>query len=231
MSSRSGVLPVYGHVVSWLHSSEKGQISSQAGARIYTQLQSPAGGVQKDECGQSQNLLMTTSWCISCRLLWEVQTFPVSDFQIIPVERLVKGKFQDNFEFVQWFKKFFDANYDGKEYDPLLSRQGQDVAPAPNPGDHFSHKPKRTPGKWNSSAFAARACWALDGSMALTAGKWCEQHDLTAVFFGPSHWSTISKKSWRCESLFRPGLNVRNTTRILQIKVWVLARFTVICVN
>ncbi|KAK9534088.1 hypothetical protein VZT92_009159 [Zoarces viviparus] len=54
--------------------------------------------------------------------------------KIIPVEKLVKGKFQDNFEFVQWFKKFFDANYDGKEYDPLISRQGQDVSPAPNPG-------------------------------------------------------------------------------------------------
>ncbi|NP_001025298.1 microtubule-associated protein RP/EB family member 3a [Danio rerio] len=54
--------------------------------------------------------------------------------KIIPVERLVKGKFQDNFEFVQWFKKFFDANYDGKEYDPIQARQGQDVAPPPNPG-------------------------------------------------------------------------------------------------
>lgn len=64
--------------------------------------------------------------------------------QIIPVEKLVKGKFQDNFEFVQWFKKFFDANYDGKEYDPLQARQGQDMAPPPNPGEHFSHKPKRT---------------------------------------------------------------------------------------
>ncbi|KAM8725883.1 microtubule-associated protein RP/EB family member 3-like [Acanthopagrus latus] len=51
--------------------------------------------------------------------------------KIIPVERLVKGKFQDNFEFLQWFKKFFDANYDGKEYDPLLTRQGQDVTPPP----------------------------------------------------------------------------------------------------
>ncbi|GAA6214936.1 microtubule-associated protein RP/EB family member 3-like isoform X2 [Lates japonicus] len=55
--------------------------------------------------------------------------------KIIPVERLVKGKFQDNFEFLQWFKKFFDANYDGKEYDPLLSRQGQEgTPPPPNPG-------------------------------------------------------------------------------------------------
>ncbi|XP_017196370.3 microtubule-associated protein RP/EB family member 3 isoform X4 [Oryctolagus cuniculus] len=54
--------------------------------------------------------------------------------KIIPVEKLVKGKFQDNFEFIQWFKKFFDANYDGKDYNPLLARQGQDVAPPPNPG-------------------------------------------------------------------------------------------------
>uniref|UniRef100_A0A673HL18 Microtubule-associated protein RP/EB family member 1 n=1 Tax=Sinocyclocheilus rhinocerous TaxID=307959 RepID=A0A673HL18_9TELE len=55
--------------------------------------------------------------------------------KIIPVERLIKGKFQDNFEFLQWFKKFFDANYDGKEYDPQLARQGHEVTPPPpNPG-------------------------------------------------------------------------------------------------
>jgi len=34
----------------------------------------------------------------------------------IPVQRLVKARFQDNFEFVQWFKKFFDANYDGNAH-------------------------------------------------------------------------------------------------------------------
>uniref|UniRef100_A0A3P9L7W6 Microtubule-associated protein RP/EB family member 3 n=1 Tax=Oryzias latipes TaxID=8090 RepID=A0A3P9L7W6_ORYLA len=53
--------------------------------------------------------------------------------KIIPVERLVKGKFQDNFEFLQWFKRFFDANYDGKEYDPILMRQGQEGTPPPPP--------------------------------------------------------------------------------------------------
>ena len=40
----------------------------------------------------------------------------MNNFQVIPVERLIKGKFQDNFEFVQWFKKFFDANYQVKDY-------------------------------------------------------------------------------------------------------------------
>lgn len=40
----------------------------------------------------------------------------------IPVNRLVKSRFQDNFEFLQWFKKFFDANYDGHEYNALETR-------------------------------------------------------------------------------------------------------------
>jgi len=41
----------------------------------------------------------------------------------IPVERLIKARFQDNFEFVQWFKKFFDANYSGNDYDPVEARK------------------------------------------------------------------------------------------------------------
>jgi len=42
--------------------------------------------------------------------------------KVVPVDKLIKGKFQDNFEFLQWFKKFFDANYDGSEYDALAMR-------------------------------------------------------------------------------------------------------------
>lgn len=36
----------------------------------------------------------------------------------------MKGRFQDNFEFLQWFKKFFDANYGGTEYDAVAQREG-----------------------------------------------------------------------------------------------------------
>ncbi|UYV74231.1 MAPRE2 [Cordylochernes scorpioides] len=42
----------------------------------------------------------------------------------VPIDRLIKGRFQDNFEFLQWFKKFFDANYDGREYNALEARSG-----------------------------------------------------------------------------------------------------------
>jgi len=43
--------------------------------------------------------------------------------KIIPIDRLIKGRFQDNFEFLQWFKKFFDANYDGRDYDAMAARE------------------------------------------------------------------------------------------------------------
>lgn len=47
--------------------------------------------------------------------------------KIVPVDKLMKGRFQDNFEFIQWFKKFFDANYGGEDYDPIMARGGQEM--------------------------------------------------------------------------------------------------------
>ncbi|CAH1099518.1 unnamed protein product [Psylliodes chrysocephalus] len=45
--------------------------------------------------------------------------------KLVPIDKLVKGRFQDNFEFLQWFKKFFDANYKGTHYDALGARCGE----------------------------------------------------------------------------------------------------------
>ncbi|CAZ82011.1 unnamed protein product [Tuber melanosporum] len=42
----------------------------------------------------------------------------------IPVERLVKCKFQDNLEFLQWTKKYWDQYYPGGDYDALSRRKG-----------------------------------------------------------------------------------------------------------
>merc|ERR1719300_1119463 len=50
--------------------------------------------------------------------------------QVVEVDKLTKQKFQDNFEFLQWFKKFFDANYQGGEYDAVAARSS---AGAPKP--------------------------------------------------------------------------------------------------
>lgn len=35
----------------------------------------------------------------------------------VDVERLIKGKYQDNLEFLQWMKSFFDSHYNGQAYD------------------------------------------------------------------------------------------------------------------
>lgn len=47
------------------------------------------------------------------------------------MDKLIKGRFQDNFEFLQWFKKFFDANYDGSPYDALEARDGGPLGVGP----------------------------------------------------------------------------------------------------
>lgn len=77
--------------------------------------------------------------------------------KVIPVERLVKGRFQDNLEFIQWFKKFFDANYDGKEYDPVLARQGQDALPPPNHGEQIFNLPKKAASSPSAGAAAPKS--------------------------------------------------------------------------
>ncbi|KAK4188653.1 putative microtubule-associated protein rp eb family member 1 protein [Podospora australis] len=49
----------------------------------------------------------------------------------IPVESLVKCKMQDNLEFLQWTKKFWDQYYPGGDYDAVGRRKG---APVPSGG-------------------------------------------------------------------------------------------------
>ncbi|AEO58164.1 hypothetical protein MYCTH_2305340 [Thermothelomyces thermophilus ATCC 42464] len=51
----------------------------------------------------------------------------------IPVEALVKCKMQDNLEFLQWTKKFWDQYYPGGEYDAVGRRKGAQVAPTTGP--------------------------------------------------------------------------------------------------
>ncbi|KAF1586078.1 UNVERIFIED_CONTAM: Microtubule-associated protein RP/EB family member 3, partial [Eudyptes robustus] len=63
--------------------------------------------------------------------------------KVVPVEKLIKGKFQDNFEFLQWFKKFFDANYDGREYNPAAARNFENL-PSGIEGNSSSRMPLKS---------------------------------------------------------------------------------------
>ncbi|KAE8896374.1 hypothetical protein PF005_g3403 [Phytophthora fragariae] len=52
----------------------------------------------------------------------------------VEVDRLVRGKYQDNLEFMQWFKAFYERNASGQPYDPIAQREKG------KGGAQFTHK-------------------------------------------------------------------------------------------
>lgn len=87
-----------------------------------------------------------------------LHTSSTPPLQIVPIDRLVKGRFQDNFEFLQWFKKFFDANYSGAEpYDALAMRGGEPMGSGGNNAPRGGSNAKRaSPRDINSAKPAPR---------------------------------------------------------------------------
>ncbi|MCJ1284312.1 hypothetical protein MMC26_003643 [Xylographa opegraphella] len=51
----------------------------------------------------------------------------------VPVEALIKCKMQDNLEFLQWTKRFWDQYYPGGDYDALGRRKASGAPPASGP--------------------------------------------------------------------------------------------------
>ena len=45
----------------------------------------------------------------------------------IEVNKLTKAKYQDNLEFCQWLKAYFEKNYNGEPYDAIGRRKGQEL--------------------------------------------------------------------------------------------------------
>ena len=45
----------------------------------------------------------------------------------IEVNKLIKAKYQDNLEFCQWLKAYFEKNYNGEPYDAIARRGGKDL--------------------------------------------------------------------------------------------------------
>ncbi|KAN0064290.1 microtubule integrity protein mal3 [Thecaphora frezii] len=84
----------------------------------------------------------------------------------IPVDRLIRCKMQDNLEFLQWVKKFWDNNFPGNPYDAEGRRAGQVAAPPPLLGAttvgaaRSSAASARTPVRASPAATARRAVGA-----------------------------------------------------------------------
>ncbi|XP_037812871.1 microtubule-associated protein RP/EB family member 1-like [Lucilia sericata] len=88
----------------------------------------------------------------------------------VPIDRLIKGKFQDNFEFLQWFKKFFDTHSAGKE--------NLKVPAALAAATHNAPKPIRKPGTQPlGGAGATSKSATTKSSEILKTPKSGQQHD------------------------------------------------------
>ncbi|KAL8276242.1 hypothetical protein RQP46_011359 [Phenoliferia psychrophenolica] len=74
----------------------------------------------------------------------------------IPVDKLVNCKMQDNLEFLQWLKKYWDLNYPGGEYDPIGRRKGLGGDPAPA-GARAARSPVNAPAARTTTMAAKRA--------------------------------------------------------------------------
>lgn len=88
----------------------------------------------------------------------------------------MKGRFQDNFEFVQWFKRFFDANYQGNAYDAKAARGGEDLllGPALKPGRRPSegHRGSGDGGQLAGPRYAMKQMTPTTTRPVAKAGEW-----------------------------------------------------------
>ncbi|GAA6040984.1 hypothetical protein JCM8097_000523 [Rhodosporidiobolus ruineniae] len=84
----------------------------------------------------------------------------------IPVDRLVRCKMQDNLEFLQWLKKYWDLNFPGGEYDAAARRGGAGGAPAAAP-----RAPSRSAAAPAASAARRPVGAAAAGAARTSAGR------------------------------------------------------------
>lgn len=85
--------------------------------------------------------------------------------KVVEVDRLVKGRFQENLMFAQWLKTFYDQRYSGNEYDAAKRRQEAGAASAP------SGAPKRTTAARTPAKTATKTATAARAPGARTSTK------------------------------------------------------------
>ncbi|KAL1297105.1 hypothetical protein AAFC00_004687 [Neodothiora populina] len=100
----------------------------------------------------------------------------------VPVEQLVKCKMQDNLEFLQWTKRYWDQYYPGGDYDALARRKGAPGGPsASTPGGRTSTTARRPVA---STTGGARTRTPLGGGGAVNAALQQENNALKETVQG-----------------------------------------------
>eukprot|EP00945_MAST-04E_sp_MAST-4E-sp1_P004542 g4542.t1 len=92
--------------------------------------------------------------------------------KVIPVAQLIRGKYQDNLEFMQWFKRFFEINsqLDPDDYDAVGRRAKGKGAATFERMTNNSAKPKTRPVKPRVSAPSSRRTKPSSGRKVSAGG-------------------------------------------------------------
>ncbi|KAM7192046.1 Calponin homology domain containing protein [Naviculisporaceae sp. PSN 640] len=87
----------------------------------------------------------------------------------IPIEQLVKCKMQDNLDFLQWTKKFWDQYYPGGDYDAVGRRKGAPLPPSGGAARSTGSAAARRPGGTTPTTGGPRVAKAAGGGAASAA--------------------------------------------------------------
>lgn len=96
----------------------------------------------------------------------------------IPVEQLVKCKMQDNLEFLQWTKRYWDQYFPGHDYDPVLRRKGQAGLAATGPSSHRTPAPSSARRAPVSNSAAPRTRTPLGGGGGAASAALREENNV-----------------------------------------------------
>lgn len=83
--------------------------------------------------------------------------------KVVPTDRLIKAKYQDNLEFMQWMKRFFEMQFSGEPYDAKARRKECKVEYA---SDKKSSKSSASSGTSTSTSTAASSSAATTTTAA-----------------------------------------------------------------
>ncbi|KAI9313052.1 EB1 domain-containing protein [Dichotomocladium elegans] len=101
----------------------------------------------------------------------------------VPVEKLMKCKFQDNLEFLQWLKRFWDLNFPGGSYDALGRRKGSSAAPPTARAGMSGRGTVAAGAAARTQRPAARATSTTSGRLSASSGssKTDQHHSSSAI--------------------------------------------------
>lgn len=98
------------------------KVEQMASGAAYVQLMDAAFPGQIPLSKVNFNARFEYEFCSNLKIL-QNHFVKIKCDKVVPTDRLIKAKYQDNLEFMQWMKRYFEMQYNGEEYDAVARRK------------------------------------------------------------------------------------------------------------